>query len=493
MNTVQRIAKNAAVLLSTQLISYLIAFFYAIYAARYLGPASYGVISFAVAFTSLFSFITDLGLSTLTVRDVARDKSLAPRYLINTVTMKIILSIIFFGLMAIAVNALGYPQETINVVYLFALFAILQSCIQIFYAMFQSYERMEYQALAQILNSVLILVGVTLAIKYGLGVIGFAWLYCASAVVVLGYCLFVFIWKFAKPLSEWMPWKVAIKWDFWKRTLRSALPFMLSMAIAGIFLKIDIIMISAMKGDTAAGYYNAACNLIIVLLTLAAVVTSAAFPAMSRFFVSSKDSLNIAMEKSSKYLFIMGLPMATGTFLLADSIIFAIYGAGFDQAAVALRLLILYLPWRFVCNATGWTLASINREPLRTLSVGIAILVNVALNFVLIPRYGIQGAGVATVISQVLMFLLFQYFVAKKFHSLVLHKIVIKPFVACVIMGILVFFIRQESLLLVIPAAAILYFILLVILKTFDAKDKKIFKDVIKGFTNLLPTRKIQQ
>jgi len=490
MNTVQRIAKNTAVLLSTQLISYLIALFYAIYSARYLGPESYGVLSFALAFTGLLAFISDLGLSPLTTREVARDKSLAPKYLINAAIIKIALSVVFFGLMALIVNTMGYPQETINSVYIFCLYAIFQSFHYLFYAIFQSHERMEYQALGQILGSVLILVGVILAIKYSLGVVAFAWLYCASAIIVFVFCFVIILLKFAKPRSEWLPWKVEIRWDFWKRTLKSALPFMLTIAIAGIFLKIDVIMISAMKGDSAAGYYNSACNLIMVLLTLSAVATAPAFPAMSRFFISSKDSLKIAMVKSSKYQFILGLPIVVGTFMLANRIISTIYGSGFEQAAVALRVLILYLPLRFVCNSTGWTLAAINKEPLRTLSVGIAVLVNIALNSILIPPYGIQGAAIATVISQILMFLLFEYFVRKNFHGLPLREIAVKPLIACAIMGVLVFFIRKESLLLVIPAAAILYFALLLFLKAFDAKDKKIFKDIIKGLTNLLQIRK---
>ncbi|MFA5374640.1 MAG: flippase [Dehalococcoidia bacterium] len=489
MNTVQRIAKNAAVLISAQLIGFVISFFYVMYAARYLGPESFGVLSFAIAFTGLFSFVADFGLQPLTVREVSRNKSLAPKYLVNNAVIKVFLVISYFGLMALIVNAMDYPDETITVVYLFAFYAILQSLNQMFYAMFQSFERMGYQAIGQVLNSALILAGVMLAIKYGLGVVGFAWLYCAAGFVVLLYSFVVFVWKFTKPPSQWLPWNISIKWEFWKRTLRAALPFTLTIAIAGIFLRIDVIMISAIKGDTAAGYYNAACNLIMVLLVTAGISMSTVFPAMSRFFVTSRDSLKLAMEKSAKYMFIIGLPIAVGTFLLADRIIIAIYGINYDQTAIVLRILILYIPISFICQSIGPTLASINKEPLRTLSVGITVLANIALNFILIPRYGIQGAGVSTVISQVLLLLLVVYFAGKNFYWLPLHKIVIKPFIACTAMGALIYFIREESLFLIIPTAAILYFVLLLILKTFDTRDIKVFKDVIRGVSKLLPSR----
>ena len=95
MNTVQRIAKNTGVLLVSQIASFIIGFFFIMYTARYLGAAGFGInpfaskslygkmlrISFALAFTGIFGVFSDLGLSTLTIREVARDKSLAGQIL----------------------------------------------------------------------------------------------------------------------------------------------------------------------------------------------------------------------------------------------------------------------------------------------------------------------------------------------------------------------------------------------------------------------------
>jgi len=83
MNTVQRIAKNTGVLLVSQIASYILGFFFVMYTARYLGAGGFGILSFALAFTGIFGVFSDLGLSTLTVREVARDKSLARKYFGN--------------------------------------------------------------------------------------------------------------------------------------------------------------------------------------------------------------------------------------------------------------------------------------------------------------------------------------------------------------------------------------------------------------------------
>jgi len=91
MNTVQRIAKNTGVLLVSQIASYILGFFFVMYTARYLGAAGFGILSFALAFTGIFGVFADLGLSTLTIGEVARDKSLASDYLGNIAVMKVIL------------------------------------------------------------------------------------------------------------------------------------------------------------------------------------------------------------------------------------------------------------------------------------------------------------------------------------------------------------------------------------------------------------------
>ena len=457
------------------------------YTARYLGAKGLGILSFALAFTGIFSVFTDLGLQLLTVREVARDKSLASKYLANISIMKIILASITFGLIILVINLLGYPKHIIKIVYLIALSIIFSSFSQMFYSIFQAFEKMEYQSLGQILSSVLIFSGVIFAIKQGFSVLGFASLYFLVSVGVLGYSLIVLRWKFSNLTLAWPPWKLQVDWSFWKSTIKMALPFSITIFIAGIFFNIDIVMLSAIKGDEFAGWYKAAVTLVFIIISAAASFIYAIFPITSKLFISAKDTLRTTLEKSSKYLFILALPISAGIFLLADRIILLIYGAEFAPAAIALQILSLYLPLRVISHVTGWTLASINREPLRALSAGIALSLNICLNFILIPIFGIAGAATATVISQTLLFALYFYFVDKHFHRLPLHRIVLRPCVGCLAMVTFLLTFMGANLLIHTVLSAIIYFIILWILKTFDSDDRRIFNT----FTE--PIRQLQR
>ena len=248
MTTIQRVARNTAVLFSAQALNYLLAFFYMMYTARYLGVAGFGVLSFAIALAAIFGLLADLGLRTLTVREVARDKSLASKYVVNVTLIKVALAAVTFGLIALSVNLMGYPPQAVKVVYLLGLSVITLAFTQVFYSIFQAFERMEYISVGQVLNASLMLVGVILAMHYGLSIVGFALLFLLARAVELVYAVAVLKFKFAGQPAFSRAKTFEIDPAFWKQSLRAAWP-MGAMAIGiMIYFRIDTEMPSV--GDT---------------------------------------------------------------------------------------------------------------------------------------------------------------------------------------------------------------------------------------------------
>ena len=112
MGQLQTIAKNSSVLLISQVISYVLTFFSTIYIARYLGTDGFGILSFALAFTGMVSIFADMGLNTLVVREVARNKSTTDQFLTNVLVIKTILAVITVLIVILVINLLNYPPET---------------------------------------------------------------------------------------------------------------------------------------------------------------------------------------------------------------------------------------------------------------------------------------------------------------------------------------------------------------------------------------------
>ena len=187
MSEVRTLAKNTTVLLVANIISYLLGFFTTLYTARYLGVEGFGILSLALSLTGIFGVFTDLGLTTLTTREVSRDKSLANKYIGNTAIIKIIYAFLTFGIIALYVYIMGYPQEVRTVVYLITLSVILSAFTGIFNAIFQAFQKMEYMSLNIIINAILMITGILIVIHFGLGIIALSSVYVISSAIVLIY------------------------------------------------------------------------------------------------------------------------------------------------------------------------------------------------------------------------------------------------------------------------------------------------------------------
>ena len=382
MNLVQRVAKNTLSLILASVISMVLGLFYGIYTARYLGPERYGTISFAIAFIGLFSVLTDIGIQQLALREIARDKSLVGKYLGNIAVLKVFLTIITFGLIALTINLLKYPDPTVKVVYLIALSTVLSAFSGMFNSVFQAFEKMEYSSIGSILNSASMLAGGLLAIYYGLSIMGFALIYVFSNAIGLIYNIII-----ARRLG--ITPRLQVDYGFIKSLVRRALPF----GIGGLFLVYYVwiarVMLSVMVNNEAVGYYSAAYNLMGSLNFVPSAFVASLFPLMAILYKGSDKSLDKVFRIGIKYMYMLALPMAVGVTLLGKEIITLIYGPKFLPSVMALDILIWAEFFIFIDVLLGQMLFSINRERITMINAGIGAAINIGLNLVLIPRMGI--------------------------------------------------------------------------------------------------------
>ena len=472
MNTIKTIAKNTGVLAISQVITTILGFFLLIYIARYLGEVGYGKYCFAVSFTALFIIFADLGISNLIIRELARNKGLTNEYLTNVSIIKLLLSLLAFGSIVLTINLMDYPPDTTYAVYLFGIYTILTSFAAVFRAIFQAYERMEYTAIVMILEKIILVSLVLFILFSGYGLIELAYVYVFTGIVDVTLSCSIVLIKIAKP-------KPMIDFSLWKTLIIGSIPFALNALFGVLFFKIDTVMLSVFKGDAAVGIYNAAYNPLLALGVIPGVFITALYPVMSRFFVSSRDSLETFTVLSSKYMAIIGFPIAIGCFILADRFIALFYANQFSASIIAFQILALFIPLRFVSSITGTLLTSINRQSLRTISVGFSALFNIILNAVMIPYLSYIGASIATVLSEVFLFFVFIYFINKHYKKLGLHKHFIKPLIASLMMGGFVFYFKGVNLFLLVVLAGLVYFMILIMLKTFTQEDKDIFKQIV--------------
>lgn len=474
MSTARTIAKSSVFLLVGQIVSLGIAAVYGIVLARYLGVTGFGLLSTAIAFTSVFTPFTSLGLSTLATREVARDKSLASKYLDNLIIIEIALASGTFCLIALAAYVLRYPQETITLIYVLALSVVCAGFTGVFYSLFQAFERMEYQSLGLILSTGATFAVVMWGITARSGVVWFAFAYFVGSLAVAIYSLTVYSTKFSPPHIE-------VDLKFWRRILPEALPFALTGLFTTIYFYIDSVLLSVMKGAEAVGLYNAPYRLIMVLLFIPTVISTAVFPAMSRFHATANDSFRLIYKRYFKYMAIVSVPLGIGTTLLAGQIIALIFGVAYGNSAIALQILIWATVFIFLTAAFLRLFETSNRQMIVTKIAAVGMVENVTLDVILIPRFSYVGASIATAATELTVLLLCVFVSSRITYPLSRKDAagLVKIGAASVLMGLLIVCLRNLNLLSVFPAV-LLYFTVLYLIRVVDKEDIAMFRRILR-------------
>jgi len=467
LSTVQRVAKNTGIIISGELIFRLVSLVVIIYLARYLGTAGFGKYNFVFAYLAFFNIITDLGLQTILVREMAREPTRASKLIGNAYIIRWILTVLAVASSIIVITLMSYPADTTTYIYIASLIVLFISFSDFYRTIFEAHLRMEYNMVAKLafkgVSAALILF--IIFMKGTLLHIMIALVFSEMVKTSLNY---LFSRKFVKPQFE-------IDFGLWRYLFKEALPLALSSVIWVIYYRIDVVMLSVMMGDADVGLYSAAYKLCDPLSLIPGALTMSLFPVMSASFKTSRRKLEQSYRLSFKYLFIITLPIAIVVSLLSDKIIMMIYDAEFAGSAIALKILIWGLVFASGNAIFGNLLTAIGKQKLGTYITALCAFGNITLNLILIPRMSYTGASIASVVTVFLAFIMSFYFVSRNFRAVPLHRISAKPFISGLIMGVFIYFFDINMFLLIL-CATVVYSLSLLFLETFTEEDVEVFE-----------------
>ena len=470
MGTAKRIYKNTMYLGAAEIISKILQFVVMLYAARLLSKEYFGKFSFALSLSLIAMVLADLGINTLLVREISRKKGAAGKYFINAFSAKIVLSLITYLIVVIALNLLGYPSDARKLVYIVWLFTILSTFTELFYSIFRAFEMMFYDAFLKILRMILLTIASLYILFKGYGVFVFSYSFVVVEIIVLAFAFIIAIRKFIKLDSM-------ISIIFIKSLVKKALPFGLAFVFGSIYFYIGSVMLSKIRGDEEVAIYSVAYNIALAIIFIPTVYTNAIYPVLSRYYKESREKLGLLYEKSFKYLYIIGLPISIGLYLLSARIIELFYGKTYAGAIIALQIISWYLFIKFLNFLLGIVLSSTDEQNKRMLGQGITAIFNVALNLILIPRVGYIGAAWSTLFTEVFLFVVYYWYVSRKLYFYDFRNILIRPLIAVFVMFLFIRFV-DFGLFFTIIFSAVIYFLVLLTLKTFDKRDYQILKNI---------------
>lgn len=368
--------------------------FVGVWIARYLGPEQFGLLSFATAFVGLFGAIAGLGLQGIVVRDIVRDPTGKEETLGTAAVLQLFGGMTAYGLILGTIFWLR-PEDMLAK----ALVAILGSKMlfkasQVAVFWFESQVQSKYTVWVQ--NGAFLLFA---AIKVGLilnqaPIITFAWATMAEALLV-ALLMFVMLGLRGPKLKQ-----LRVTVDRAKTLLKDSWPLLLSGIAIVIYMKIDQIMLGQMVGDEAVGIYSVAVRISEVWYFIPMMIVASAFPAILEAKKRSEAQYYQRLQHLYDLMVWLSCVVALPMTFLSTPIVTLLFGDAYTESGPVLAIHIWAAVFVFLGVASGkWFLAE-NRQILSFQRTLLGAVVNVVLNLILIPSFGVIGAALATVISQ---------------------------------------------------------------------------------------------
>jgi O-antigen/teichoic acid export membrane protein len=384
---------NSVWLLSDFFLRMVVGVFVVFYVARYLGPEQFGSFSYLLAITTLMIAISRLGMEALLVRELIR-RPADIKLLMGTAfwMMTIVGLTSYLVLVGISLALFGWDKEvvyfiTISVGSIFTSFNVIE-----FYL--QSQVRAKYVTLCRSIVLITMSISKLLLIAYSADIF---WFFVAA---MLDFLLLSFVFLLYFHIVEKQ--KTFIKsfsMEVAKKLLKSAWPLVLVTIALQAYMRTDQIMIKNMLGLYEVGIYSAAIRISEAWIIMMGAIAISLLPAIIKLKEGRKEIYEYRMVQLYRLVLWLSVIAALILSYQGEYFIALIYGDEYYDASLVIGLLM----WGGVLSSMGAVSSRYynvegmeNKFAARTI---FSALLNILLNYMLIPVYGIQGAAIATLIS----------------------------------------------------------------------------------------------
>lgn len=364
-----------------------------VWIARYLGPGRFGLLNYAIAFTSLFGALATFGIDGIVVRELVNSPEKRDEILGSAFVLKLIGASTAFVIVLASISIMR-PGETLTfwVVGLSAATFIFQS-LNVIDLLFQSRVQSRYTIYAA--NSAFILFALVkvVLVLIAASLIAFAW---ASLGEIVFTSLFLLVAYRAQGMNVWV-WRSRL--HVMRDLLWASWPLMLSGISVMISTRVDQVLIGQMLNDKEVGIYSAAARIAEIWYFIPLGIAGSAFPLLVESKKQSEELYYERLQKLYNVLAMLSIAFALAMTMLSVPIVKLLYGPAYVTASGVLSILIWSgVPVSLGCAWSNWMLLE-NRTRTMFFVQFSGAAINLILNLLLIPRFGIIGSACATLIS----------------------------------------------------------------------------------------------
>lgn len=366
-----------------------------IYAARILGAAEYGVFSYVLGLAGFFTIFADAGVTFILTREVAKQPERGVHYFATIFWMKITLLILTALAVIFVAPNFSKIGAAVPLIPFIAILAIADGLREFANSFFRAKEKMELEALVTTATNVAITVAGFAILAYSATAQALTFSYVASAGAGALVAILILRREFAGIFRNFAR-------ELVHPIIKAAFPIALIAFVGSFMMNVDLVMLGWWRTAEEVGFYSAAQKIVQVLYTIPAIFASSIFPALARLIgTGEREKERILVERTLGIIFLLALPITVGGILLATPIIALLYGDAYEPSAVVFQILIATILFIFPGTFFGnFVFAHDEHRKLAPVVLATS-LINVGLNALLIPSFGIIGAAAATLVMQI--------------------------------------------------------------------------------------------
>lgn len=390
---------NASWLITGKIVHILLSFFVGILTARYLGPNHYGLINYATAYATFFTAFCTLGINSVIVKNFVDHPEEEGTTIGTTLVLRLVSSVLSLCTIVGIVKIVDGDETITMVVVALHCLSLVFHVFDTFNYWFQSKLLSKYYAVATFVSYLIASVYRIVLLMQGKSV---QWFAIANSI---DYCIVAILLYVFYKLNHGP--KISFSLKKGKELLSVSRSYILSGLMVAIYGATDKLMLKQMLDEEAVGYYSLA----VTVSTMWVFVLSAIIDSVKPTIMKYHNENRLVYEKANRQLYavVFYLSLLASIFItiIAPLFISIAYGKEYLPAVVPLRIVVWYVAFSYLGVARDiWIVCEKKQKCLKYIYVGAAIS-NVVLNLIMIPRFGINGASLATLITQIFTIFLF--------------------------------------------------------------------------------------
>jgi len=365
---------------------------------RFLPVAEYGKYTYIIEFISIFAFFSDGGFTQHIIKESSQNPGSEDKIYSKAQSAQLLIS----GTMLVLILSISYAVNTITDFYylsVFGLSVVVSAWFSPMLAILIASGRKDLIFYKDVSLSVIRIVFILLGIYFKASFSYFIFLGFLNGIVLLILYLYI---RGQQDFKRILNFKLSIADSF--GFIRHGFLFTILMAANVIYSKIDIIMLEKMIGSVEVGYYSGATKFIYPFMFISSAFMTAIFPKLAKHS-EEKDKFRNIQITAVYYLGGIGIFLSISLYLGAEIIFQLFFGDKYDNSIPIFKILVWFLAIVFLYGPISNSLVAKNRIKFLAYLNLFMIILNVVLNFILIPDYGAKGAAMTTIVCEILILL----------------------------------------------------------------------------------------